>query len=73
MSAAAPHLDKFARALCWSPAGSSIAHPYPQIIKSKLQKIQLPYSTDLIVATVSVAPPPPRPHAVASLPALKSP
>ncbi len=42
MSTAALHLDKFPRSLCWSPAGSSIDHPYEQIIKSKLQKIQLP-------------------------------
>ena len=76
MSTAALHLDKFARSLCWSPTGSSIAHPYEQIIKSKLQKIQLPNSKALTVATASVAqrsPRPPRPHAAAAPAALKSP
>ena len=64
MSTAALHLDKFARSLCWSPTGSSIADPHEQIIKSKLQKIQLPNSKAPTVATASVAqrsPRPPRP------------
>ena len=76
MSTVALQLDKFARSLCWSPAGSSSAHPYKKIIKSKLQKIQPPNSKPLIVATTSVAqrsPRPPRPHAAASPAALKSP
>ena len=76
MSAAAPHLHRFARSLCWSPPGSSIAHPYAQIIKSKLQKIQPPNSKGLTVATASGAqrsPPPPRPNAATSPAALKSP
>jgi hypothetical protein len=76
MSASTPHVDKFARSLCWSPAGSSIARPHAQTIKSKLQKIQPPKSKGLAVATASVAqrsPRPPRPHPVASPAALKSP
>jgi hypothetical protein len=76
MSTAALHLDKFPRSLCWSPAGPSIAHPYEQIIKSKMQKIQLPNSKPLTVATASLAqrsPRPPRPHPAASPAVLKSP
>jgi hypothetical protein len=76
MSAATSHLDKFARSLCWSSAGPSIAHPYAQTIKPKPRKIRPHDCKDLIVATASVAhcsPRLPRQPPTASPAARKSP
>jgi hypothetical protein len=76
MSAATPHRGKFARSLCWSPAGHGTARPQAQTTKPKLQKIGPPNRTGLALTTLRVAKrslQPPRPHPTAAPPAPKSP
>lgn len=76
MSAATPHLGKFARALRRSPTGPDTARPHPQTVKPKPQKIDPPNRQTLAPATTSMAQRSARPqraHATALPAALKSP
>jgi hypothetical protein len=76
MSAATPHLGKFARSPCWSPAGPGTARPQAQTTKPKPQKIGPLNLKNLALTAARLAQHSPRArraHATASPAVLKSP